>query len=94
MRSVVTIAVAIAPVLAACGVVAVPPSTAPLDLSLTRPCPDEPEIPVAGDRVGLSETATRNLIAWYETNYPWCAATKRAAIDIIERRDARLSGNR
>jgi hypothetical protein len=94
MRSVVTVAAvtALAPLLAACFTVTVPPRTQPLDLALTRPCPSEPEISAEAERTGLGEMETRRLLGWYITNYPWCATTKSAVVEIIERRDARIAG--
>lgn len=62
----------------------------PLDRSLTKDCPDEPEIAPEADRVGLSEGAAGKLLGWYRVNYPWCRQTKSATVKIIEQRDARI----
>jgi hypothetical protein len=64
------------------------PLAQPLDRSLTKDCPDEPEIPAEADLVGLSEGGGGKLLGWYRVNYAWCRETKSATVKIIQERDA------
>lgn len=79
----------LATLLAGCGEVAVRPSLAPLDLTLTRPC----DAPVSKPAEAIGPRRTVELWGRDRLALRDCGRRHAATVEIIERRDAALGGN-